>query len=71
MLKEYVFNWIKFYFKDYINLNNYNLNGAINTRANIGTRKIFIMKRFTKKIKIIFSNINEIFMIKILLLIIK
>jgi len=37
----------------------------------MSTRKIFIIKEFTKKIKIIFNNINKIFIAKTLLLTIK
>ena len=56
---------------DYINFNNYNLNKMINIRANIGTYRMFIIKELAKKIKVIFGDINKVFMIKILLLIIK
>ena len=54
-----------------MNFNNYNLNKIINIWVNINICKIFIIKKFTKKIKIIFNDINEVFTAKILFLIIK
>ena len=62
---------MKLYFLNYINLDNYNLNKVINIRVNVNIYKMFIIKKFAKEIKIIFSNINKIFTAKILLLIIK
>ena len=59
------------YFLNYINPNNYNLNRVINIRASISTYRMFIIKGFTKKIKVIFNNINKVFTAKILFLIIK
>jgi len=54
-----------------MNPDNYNLNGAINIRASVGTRKIFIMKGFTEEMKVMFGDINEVFTAETLLLIIK
>ena len=54
-----------------MNPDNHNSNGAINTRASIGTRKIFTMKGLTEEMKVMFSDINEIFTAETLLLTIK
>jgi len=54
-----------------MNPNNHNSNGAINTRASVGTRKIFTMKGLTEEIKVIFGDINEVFTAETLLLTIK
>jgi len=62
---------MKSYFLNYINFNNYNINKAINIRTNISTHRMFTIKKFTKKIKVIFDNINKVFTIEILLLTIK
>ena len=54
-----------------MNLDNYNLNGAINIRASVSTCKIFTMKGLTEEMKVIFGDINEVFTAETLLLIIK
>jgi len=70
-LEGHAFNWIKPYFEDYMNPDNHNSNGAINTRASVSTRKIFTMKGLTEEMKVMFGDINEVFTAKTLLLTIK
>ena len=71
LLEGHAFNWIEPYFEDYMNPDNHNSNGAINTRASVGTRKIFTMKGLTEEMKVMFGDINEVFTAETLLLTIK
>ena len=71
LLEGQAFNWMEPYLLDYMNPDNHNPNGAINTRASAGTRRMFTMKGFTEEMKVIFGDINEVFTAKTLLLTIK
>jgi len=56
---------------DYMNPDNYNPNGAINTRDSAGIRRMFTMKGLAEEMKVMFGDINEVFTAETLLLTIK